>query len=80
MSTATTSNRFVQLRFRRGVTQGEISKATGLSRGTLSNLERGSDPSAPTALKLAQFYGVTVEQIIGYEPLDGPDSPMDPAA
>jgi transcriptional regulator with XRE-family HTH domain len=75
MTTATTagspdlSNRFVALRFERGLTQTDIADATGISRGTLSNLEKGGEPSAPTARKLAQFYGLRVQQIMGAEPI-----------
>jgi transcriptional regulator with XRE-family HTH domain len=67
-------NRFVALRFRRGISQGDLAAATDLSRGTITNLERGGAPTAPTAFKLAQFYGVRVEQIMGAEPLDDADA------
>lgn len=42
----------------------EVAKATGLSSSYISAIEMGKKmPSLPTAFKLADFYGLTVDQL-----------------
>lgn len=62
-------NRFIALRYRRGITQTDLVEATGISRGTIYNLEQGGTPSPPIAKKLADFYGLSLDQILGIEDL-----------
>lgn len=57
------------LRYKRGLTQAAVAEGAGVSRGTLWAIERGTTPSAPVAAKLATFFDVPVEQILGFEPL-----------
>lgn len=60
-------NRFVALRYERGLTQADLIEATGISRGTIYNIEQGGVPSPPIAKKLADFYGVKVTDLLGPE-------------
>lgn len=51
-----------------GVNQQEMGKMAGVSRQTISQIERGDySPSVTLALKLAKLCNVTVEEIFEYE-------------
>jgi len=51
-----------------GVNQQEMGKMAGVSRQTISQIERGDySPSVTLALKLAKLCNVTVEDIFEYE-------------
>jgi transcriptional regulator with XRE-family HTH domain len=53
------------LRVRQGLTLIEAAKKTGVTRATLSDLERGHrHPVATTLLKIAEGYGIPVEELI----------------
>ncbi len=55
-------------RARLGVNQQEMGKLAGVSRQTISQIERGDySPSVTLALKLAKLCDVTVEEIFEYE-------------
>ncbi len=55
-------------RARLGVNQQEMGKLAGVSRQTISQIERGDySPSVTLALKLAKLCNVTVEDIFQYE-------------
>ncbi|MBP3610468.1 MAG: helix-turn-helix transcriptional regulator [Lachnospiraceae bacterium] len=55
-------------RARLGVNQQEMGKLAGVSRQTISQIERGDySPSVTLALKLAKLCGVTVEDMFEYE-------------
>ena len=57
-----------------GVNQQEMGKLAGVSRQTISQIERGDySPSVTLALKLAKLCNVTVEDIFEYEE-DGEDN------
>jgi len=54
-----------------GVNQQELGKLAGVSRQTISQIERGDySPSVALALKLAKLCGVKVEDIFEYEEED----------
>lgn len=58
-------NWLVKLRYERGLTQGEVAEGSGVSRGTLHLIEtRDAMPSAPIARKLADYFSLTVEQLV----------------
>lgn len=62
------TNRLKELRARLGVNQQEMGRLTGVSRQTISQIERGDySPSVTLALKLAKVLNVTVEEIFSYE-------------
>lgn len=61
------NNRLKELRARDGLNQQELGKLAGVSRQTISLIERGDySPSVTLALKLAQIFAVTVEDIFTY--------------
>lgn len=61
-------NRLKEYRARLGINQGEMGKLTGVSRQTISLIERGDySPSVTLALKIAKICGVKVEDIFSYE-------------
>lgn len=61
-------NRLKEHRARIGVNQSELGKMAGVSRQTISLIERGDySPSVTLALKLAKIFGTSVEEIFTYE-------------
>lgn len=55
-------------RARLGINQGELGKLAGVSRQTISSIERGEyNPSVTLVLKLSKIFGVAVEEIFIYE-------------
>lgn len=61
-------NRLKEHRARIGVNQSELGKLAGVSRQTISLIERGDySPSVTLALKLAKIFGTSVEEIFAYE-------------
>lgn len=60
-------NRLKEHRARLGVNQQEMGKLAGVSRQTISQIERGDySPSVTLALKLAKICSCTVEDIFTY--------------
>ena len=60
-------NRLKELRARDGLNQQELGRLAGVSRQTISLIERGDySPSVTLALKLAQIFHVTVEDLFTY--------------
>ena len=61
-------NQLKEYRSRLGINQTELGKLAGVSRQTISLIERGDySPSVALALKLAKICGVQVEDIFQYE-------------
>ncbi len=61
-------NRLKEHRARLGVNQQEMGRLAGVSRQTISQIERGDySPSVTLALKLARICQVSVEDIFMYE-------------
>lgn len=61
-------NYLEQLRKERGVRQEELAAALGVSRQTISSLEKGRyNPSILLAFKLARFFERPIEEIFVYE-------------
>jgi putative transcriptional regulator len=51
-----------ELRTRRGLSQGELASAMGVSRQTINSIEQERyTPSLPLALALARFFRISVE-------------------
>ena len=60
-------NRLKEHRGRLGINRADMGKLAGVSRQTISLIERGDySPSVTLALKLAKICGVTVEDIFSY--------------
>jgi putative transcriptional regulator len=54
-------------RRRLGLTLKQVAPRVGVSIGTVSQMELGDHcPSIHTALRLARFYGMTVEDLFGH--------------
>ena len=52
------------LRTEKGLAQGELAEAMGVSRQTINSIENERyTPSLPLALALARYFGVTVEEM-----------------
>lgn len=61
-------NKLKEYRSNLGINQTEMGKLAGVSRQTISLIERGDySPSVTLALKLAKICKVTVEDIFEYE-------------
>ncbi len=45
------------------LTQSELAEKTGLSQMTIVNIEKGKSPNLETAIKLAKFFKMPVEEI-----------------
>ena len=61
-------NHVKEYRSELGINQTELGKFAGVSRQTISLIERGDySPSVTLALKLAKICGVKVEDLFEYE-------------
>ncbi len=61
-------NRLEELRLQKGLKQDELAALMKVSRQTISSLENGRyNPSILLAIKLARYFGVTVEEMFIYE-------------
>jgi putative transcriptional regulator len=61
-------NRLKEYRSSQGINQTELGKLAGVSRQTISLIERGDySPSVTLALKIARIFQVSVEDIFMYE-------------
>jgi transcriptional regulator with XRE-family HTH domain len=63
-------NRIQLRRFELGLTMGQVAEGAGLTRQTVAAAERGAEITAPTARALANFYEITVAELLGVEPTD----------
>lgn len=57
-------NQVRELRVQRGLAQGQLAEAMGVSRQTINSIENDRyTPSLPLAISLARYFGVTVEEM-----------------
>jgi putative transcriptional regulator len=57
-------NQVRELRTTRGLAQGQLAEAMGVSRQTINSIENERyTPSLPLAIALARYFGVTVEEM-----------------
>ena len=57
-------NQVRELRTLRGLAQGQLAAAMGVSRQTINSIENDRyTPSLPLAIALARYFGVTVEEM-----------------
>ncbi len=62
------NNNVESLRKERGLNQEEFAKALKVSRQTISSIENGKyNPSLDLAFEIANFFGMTIEEIFFYE-------------
>lgn len=52
------------VRLAQGMTQGELAEAAGVSRQTISNLERGTVPQAGVLTRILDVLGMTTDVIV----------------
>ncbi|OHA05523.1 MAG: transcriptional regulator [Candidatus Sungbacteria bacterium RIFCSPLOWO2_01_FULL_47_10] len=58
------TNHVYQFRFHAGITQEELALAVGVTRQTIIAIEKGNyTPSVQLALKIAQYFHSTVEEV-----------------
>lgn len=61
-------NRIEEIRKARGIRQEDFAKLMGVSRQTISSLETGRyNPSIFLAHKIAQFFGMTIEEVFLFD-------------
>ena len=61
-------NRIEEIRKDRGIRQEDFAKLMGVSRQTISSLETGRyNPSIFLAHKIAQFFGMTIEEVFLFD-------------
>lgn len=62
------NNRLKEYRARHNINQNDMGRLVGVSRQTISMIERGDySPSVTLALKIARYFNVHVEDIFIYE-------------
>ena len=60
--------RLQELRKRRGFTRSQLGDKCGVAQSTIVNYEKGTRiPFADTAIKMANVFGLTVEELLGIE-------------
>lgn len=58
-------NNLKRIRTEKAITQGDIARSLGVSRGFVSNLENGkTNPTLATITKLAGAIGVTTDELL----------------
>lgn len=66
----TLSKNLLALRKERGLSREAVARALEISSMTYQRYEKDlRDPTAPLMVKLADFYGVTLDQLAGRAPL-----------
>ena len=61
-------NRIEEIRKEQGIRQEDFAKALGVSRQTISSLENGRyNPSIMLAHKIAQHFGMTIEDVFIFD-------------
>lgn len=60
--------RLKELRLERKLTQQELSKMLGFGRTTVNEWEiKGNEPNIDTLIKIAQFFEVSLDYLVGLE-------------
>ena len=61
-------NRIEEIRAERGIKQEDFARLMGVSRQTISSLENGRyNPSILLAHKIAQYFGMAIEEVFIFE-------------
>ena len=67
-------NRLEELRKERGIKQEDLARELGVSRQTISSLEKGRyNPSILLAFKIARRFGMQIEDVFIYQEDDHED-------
>lgn len=59
------SQRLKELREEKGLTQAKLAEEIGVTPQNISYFEKGREPSYDILIKLADFFGVTTDYLIG---------------
>ncbi len=63
--------RIPELRRERKVSQSELAMAVGVTRQTVTSIETGRyTASLPLAHKIAQYFGLTIEEVFDFSDID----------
>ena len=63
--------RIPELRRERKISQSELAMAVGVTRQTVTSIETGKyTASLPLAHKIAQYFGLTIEEIFDFSDID----------
>ena len=63
------SSNFLPIRRLNAYSQAKVAAALGVSRAAYTNYENGlREPSMDVMLKLADFYGVSLDELVGHTP------------
>lgn len=57
-----------RIRFDKGLTVTAVAEGAGLSRKTVRRFESGAPVNAPVAKALADFYEITLDELLGIDP------------
>ena len=61
-------NRLKEYHAKNGINQSEMGRLVGVSRQTISQIERGDySPSVVLAIKIARYFNVSVEDIFDFK-------------
>ena len=64
-------NRIEEIRNERGIRQEELARLMGVSRQTISALEKGRyNPSILLAHRIAAYFGLTIEEVFIFEEVE----------
>ena len=64
-------NRIALFRAERGVSRRELADAVAVNPQTIGYLERGDyKPSLELAMKIAAYFGVSIEMLFSFEPFE----------
>lgn len=62
------SKRLKELRIEKGMSQMDLAKATGISQSAIAKWELDkTEPTASALIKLSEFFGETVQYLLGIE-------------
>ena len=62
------SKRLKDMRKKRGISQSELTKTINIPQTTYANYEiKNCDPNISTLIKLADFYNISVDELVGRE-------------
>ena len=75
---ATFPQRLQELKQRQGVMQKDVAASVGVPLRTYQRYERGeSEPQLSVLVRIADFYGVTLDYLAGRSDVPGPESGQD---
>ena len=64
-------NRLEEIRKARGIKQEDLATELGVSRQTISSLEKGRyNPSILLAFKIARYFGTTIEDVFDFSEVE----------